>query len=82
MYYIYVLKSNKNSKQYIGFTGKLVRERLKEHNSGSNKFTRHNGPFELVYFEMYDDEVFARKRERFLKSGHGRSFLKSKVANS
>lgn len=79
MYCVYVLKSKKNLKQYIGFTSKSPRERLKEHNNGSNKFTRQNGPFELIHFEMYNDKVFASKRERFLKSGRGRSFLRIKL---
>lgn len=76
MYYVYILKSLKNNRKYTGFTSKDPKIRLEEHNSGSNSFTRKNGPFKLFYFEEYRDEVFARKRERFLKSGRGREFLK------
>ena len=79
MYYVYVLKSLKNSKNYTGFTSKRPLERLGEHNKGVNAFTRYNGPFELIYSEEYNDKDFARKRERFLKTGHGRSFLKKKL---
>ena len=76
MYYIYILQSQKNGKKYIGFTAKSVEQRLKEHNSGSNAFTRKNRPFELIHSEEHQDKHFARQRERFLKTGHGRNFLK------
>jgi putative endonuclease len=79
MYYIYVLKSLKNNKNYTGFTSKKPLERLEEHNKGANAFTRCNSPFELIYSEEHDNKAFARKRERFLKTGHGRSFLKRKL---
>jgi putative endonuclease len=79
MYYVYVLRSKKNSKQYIGFTGKTPEERLQEHNNGANTFTKNNRPFELIYFEKYEDKSFAQKREIFLKSGNGREFLKKKL---
>ena len=79
MYYVYVLKSKKNQKNYIGFTGKHPEQRLKEHNFGSGTFTKQNRPFELIYFEEYNDEIFARKREQFFKSGSGRNFLQRKI---
>ena len=81
MYYTYVIKSLKNNRHYVGFTKKNPKIRLKEHNSATNIYTKHNRPFELIYFEQYETESFARKRERFLKSGHGREFLKRKLIN-
>ena len=80
MYYVYILKSRKNNKKYIGYTGRDIALRLKEHNAGCNEWTRLNRPFDLIYYEEYGDESFARKREKFLKSGHGRIFLKSKLS--
>ena len=77
MFYVYVLKSLKNSKRYIGYTNKIPKERLIEHNSGSNKWTRVNKPFKLVYKEIFNDKTIAIKREKFLKSGQGRKFLDS-----
>jgi len=68
MYYIYVLQSKKNNKRYVGFTARDVFIRLKEHNFASNQWTRENRPFELIFSEEYNDEAFARKRERFLKT--------------
>ena len=82
MYYVYVLKSLKNGKRYIGYSSKDPIERLKEHNQGSNQFTRQNKPFKLVYSEEYVDKSEASKRERYLKSGIGREFLDSLAEDS
>jgi len=75
MFTVYILKSLKNNKRYVGYTGKDAKIRLKEHNSGSNKFTKQNGPFEIYYVENYNNKTDAMKREKFLKSGQGRKFL-------
>ncbi len=75
MPYVYVLKSLRNSKRYIGSTELLPEKRLKEHNYGANKFTKRNGPFELIYQENCANKTEARKRENFLKSGVGRKYL-------
>jgi predicted GIY-YIG superfamily endonuclease len=52
MYSIYVLRSQRNRKRYIGYTSKDPKSRLEEHNSGTDDWTRQNGPFELIYTEM------------------------------
>ncbi|MBF0490598.1 MAG: GIY-YIG nuclease family protein [Candidatus Omnitrophica bacterium] len=75
MNYIYVLRSLKNGKRYVGSTKLRPEERLKQHHQGSNRWTSQNGPFELVYSEEFLTFSDARKRERFLKSGIGRKFL-------
>lgn len=79
MFTVYVLKSEKNGKRYIGYTGKEANARLREHNTGSNKYTRHNSPFILVYIEQYEEKIDAARREKFLKSGQGRKFLDEKL---
>lgn len=75
MYYVYVLKSLKNGKRYVGYTSKDPDTRFVEHVSGTNAWTRQNKPLELIYHESFEDGPAARKRERFLKSGQGRKFL-------
>ena len=75
MFNVYVLKSLKNGRRYIGLTGQGLEERLKQHQSGSTQWTRQNGPFQLIYTEQFLDKRSAQNRERFLKSGHGREFL-------
>ena len=81
MFYIYTLRSQRNGKKYVGLTQKNVDLRLQEHNEGKNQWTRNNRPFNLVYYEEYIDENFARKREKFLKSGNGREVLKKKLSH-
>ncbi|MDO8560649.1 MAG: GIY-YIG nuclease family protein [bacterium] len=75
MPYVYVLKSLKNGKRYVGSSNLDPQERLKKHNSGSNKFTKGNKPFILIYQEGCASVRKARQRENFLKSGVGRNFL-------
>ena len=75
MSYVYVLKSLKNGKRYVGSTDLPPEERLRKHNYGSNRFTKSNGPFILVHRENYPSKTEARKRENFLKSGVGRKYL-------
>jgi len=72
MYYIYFLISIKKNKVYVGFTEKDPKERLKEHNHGSNIFTSQNKPFKLIYYEEYICKSDALKREKFYKTGFGR----------
>jgi len=73
--YVYVLRSLKNKKRYVGSTRLTPEVRLQQHHYGSNKWTKQNGPFELIYSEEFVKFSDARKREIFLKSGMGRKFL-------
>jgi len=66
MYYVYILKSLKDEKLYIGSTNDLKR-RLSEHNNGLNRSTKARRPFELRYYESYSSEYDARTREYRLK---------------
>lgn len=66
MFYIYVLRSKKDQKLYIGRTEDLKR-RFTEHNSGQNKSTKYRRPFELIYYEAYKNENDAITREKRLK---------------
>lgn len=66
MFYVYILKSRKDDKLYIGSSSDLKR-RLKEHNSGLVESTKSRIPFKLVYFESYASEDDARHREHNLK---------------
>jgi putative endonuclease len=72
---VYVLKSIKNGKRYVGYTGKTADERLHDHLTGSNPWTRANGPFHIVHTEEFGDKTEAIRRENYLKSGIGREWL-------
>lgn len=66
MNYVYILKSLKDQKHYIGSTSDLKR-RFREHQNGQVISTKPRRPFKLVYYEAYESLLLARKRERSLK---------------
>ena len=78
MYYTYVLKSEKDNNLYIGWTENL-RHRLEMHNSGKVKATRDRIPMVLVYFEGCESKENTIKREKQLKTGFGRKYLKNRI---
>ena len=77
-YYVYILCGKKDSKWYIGFTRDL-RKRFKEHTQGKSIYTKGRGPFELIYYEAYRNNEDARSREKQIKSGQGRAYLKQRM---
>ncbi len=79
MFYVYILKSKKDGKLYIGYTNDLKR-RVEEHNSGKNISTKSRRPFELVYYEAYKSDDDAKHREDMLKLfGHALGGLKRRI---
>ncbi len=66
MYYLYILKSEKDHKLYFGCTSDL-KKRIKQHNDGRSQATRARRPFRLVYYEAYLSLEDARRREARLK---------------
>ena len=64
--YVYLLRSLKDSKFYLGWTTD-IRRRLDEHNAGLIRSTKGRRPFELIHFETYLGPVLAKARERVLK---------------
>ena len=80
MYYVYVLKSLKDRKLYIGHTGDLVK-RFQEHNTGLVKSTKKRIPFQLLYYEACNILNDAVKREKSFKTGFGRAYLKRRLSD-
>ena len=82
MYYIYILKSLKDKRLYIGYTSNL-RLRYKEHCDGLVKSTANRKPLELVYYEAYSNKQDAQNREKYLKGGgKAHNSLKEQIKNS
>ena len=75
MFFVYILKSLKDQRYYIGQTNNLDR-RLKEHNKGRVKATRHRVPLILIYKEEFTNRKEATEREKFFKTHRGYNFLK------
>ena len=66
MFYVYILKSKKDGKLYIGYSENLKR-RLLEHKQGKVFNTKYRLPIELVYYEAYKNEEDAKLREKSFK---------------
>lgn len=79
-YFVYILFSKKDKKLYIGYTEDL-RKRLKEHLKGKVLATKNRLPLILIHYEAFSDKKDAKSREKFQKSGFGRSQLKKAIQN-
>ena len=78
MFYTYVIMSKKDGKWYTGYTDGL-RKRFKEHNDREVVSTKGREPFELMYYEACLDKYDALAREKYLKSGVGKRYLKNRL---
>lgn len=76
MGYVYILKSIKNNKHYIGSTENL-NKRIEEHNNGfGGGFTKTNKPWELICYKKCSSIKIARKEEIKIKSYKGGNAFK------
>ena len=75
LYYVYVIESKEGFK-YTGMTEDLE-ERLEQHNDRTLSFwTKRGTNWKLIYKEEFDNKTEALKREKWLKTGVGREYLK------
>jgi putative endonuclease len=54
-----------------------VQRRVQQHNSGKERTTRAYRPFVLILAEKFKTRPEARSREKYLKSGAGKEFLRA-----
>ena len=69
MYFVYVLRSDRTSRNYVGFSTDLT-QRLGQHNEGLTKSTKGRGPWKLIYQESFQTRAEAMRRERYLTLFH------------
>jgi putative endonuclease len=79
MCYTYVLSSGRDERSYTG-TARDLRSRMKLHADGRVRSTAHRRPLTLIYYEACVDVDDALRRERFLKTGKGKRFLRNRLA--
>ena len=72
--YLYILKSKKNGKYYVGSTRELDK-RIDEHNRGKIRSTKAFIPYELIYKETFLTYTEARRREISIKKRKSRKFI-------
>ena len=79
MFYTYVLESTKSGQWYTGATNDL-RKRFNEHNDDfKRRYTKHKGPYRLIYYEACIRREDAYAREKYLKTGMGKRYLKNRL---
>jgi putative endonuclease len=78
MYYIYVLTSLNDGKKYVGYT-KNLKLRFEDHCKGRVDSTKNRRPLKLIYYEACINQQDATHREKYLKTYHGKMFLKNRL---
>jgi putative endonuclease len=71
-----VLRSQKTGRRYVG-SCENSSERIRRHNAGESKATKHGLPWILLHSETFSTRSAAAQRERYYKTGRGRDELES-----
>lgn len=79
-YYTYVLLSEKDNMFYTGYTYD-IHSRVLQHNSGYVPSTYNRRPLKLIYYEACLSRTDAVNRERYLKSGMGKRYIRNRLKN-
>ena len=74
---VYAIRDSLSGEIYVGMTNDLER-RLAEHKRKHSKYTSKFSDFILIHKEACEDYESGQKREKYLKSGYGKEFLKTK----
>jgi len=81
MFYVYVLLSDFDNQFYTGATGDL-QSRLKQHNEGKVPSTKNRRSVQLVYYEACLSQKDAFRREKYLKTGMGKRYLRNRLKDT
>ena len=80
MIIVYVIESLFDQTWYTGMA-KNALDRLSEHNSGKNRFTKGHRPWKIIYTEQHTDWNMGRLREKYLKTAAGKKWLTNHLNN-
>jgi len=78
MYIVYIISSRIRRYLYVGLTRRWP-ERFLEHQKGKEKTTSPYRPFRVLGTESFQTRKEARQREKYLKSGIGKEWIKSSL---
>ncbi len=78
MYYVYVLLSERDGNFYTGATPDLKR-RFAAHCAGKVPSTKDRRPLKLIYYEASLSKDDAIRRERYLKTGMDKRYLRNRL---
>jgi len=77
-YYVYVLQSIKDGKNYTGYT-KDLELRFEQHCNGEVQSTKHRRPLKVIYYEWSENIEDAKHREKYFKTHYGKMYLKNRL---
>ena len=77
MYKVYVLYSFSYNKLYIGFSSCFTNRILSHNLLGIKDWTRSYRPWTLIHLEIFDRKTDALRREKELKAGKGREYIRN-----
>jgi len=77
-YYVYILRSSKDKKFYTGYTNNL-KLKFEQHQKGRVDATKNRRPLKLIYYEACLNQHDATHREKYLKTYHGKLFLRNRL---
>lgn len=77
-FYNYVLECDKTKTFYTGATDNLER-RLEQHHKGQVYYTKNKLPVSLIYFEACLNKSDAFRREKYLKTGMGKRYIRNLI---
>lgn len=75
--FVYILKNDQNE-IYVGQT-KDISNRLELHNLRKVKSTKHGCPWTIVHVESFETRGLAMQREKELKTGRGRDWIRANI---
>ncbi|MDB9782486.1 GIY-YIG nuclease family protein [Winogradskyella sp.] len=78
MFTTYILYSKSKDSFYIGHT-KNIEDRLKRHNTGRSKSTKHGKPWTIVYTLEFETKGEAYQNEMYIKKQKSRAFIKKLI---
>lgn len=79
-FFTYVLLSERDYMFYTGYT-RNIQFRLAQHTLGNVPSTSNHLPLKLIYFEACLSQTDALNRERYLKSGMGKRYIRNRLKN-
>jgi len=74
-YVTYILYSYSNNRFYIGYSANSI-QRFYWHNNSKKGFTTRFRPWSMIHIEFFETKQEALNREKILKSGKGRDWIK------
>ena len=80
-YIVYILFSASRNRYYVRYTGDVLEERLRRHNSDHKGFTGGSGDWAVVYTERFSVKEETAKREREIKGWKSRKLIEKLIGS-